>query len=124
MPYGATSDCDLLDCIEYGADPSFYGIYEDAKELMETDYNWLYGSSFNTWKDDAVKLFEEYNKVYSSLSDSVITEHVAENGVSETVFESGVVIYVNRNKTAFEINGITVPANGYKVMGGGENEET
>lgn len=124
VPYGATSDCDLLDCIEYGADPSFYGIYEDAKELMETDYNWLYGSSFNTWKDDAVKIFEEYNKVYSSLSDSVITEHVAENGVSETVFESGVVIYVNRNKTAFEINGITVPANGYKVMGGGENEET
>ena len=124
VSYGATKDCDLLDCIEYGADPAFYGIYTDANELMETDYNWLYGSTYKNWKDEAIKLFKDYNKIHSNLSDCVIVEHNTQNGVSETVFDNGTVIYVNRNETEYKANGITVPPMGYKVMGGGEYEET
>ena len=119
VPYSAESDCDLLDCIEYGANPAFFGIYSDSKQLIETDYNWLYGSTYNNWKDDAIKFFKEYNDVYSELSNCVITKHSNNNGISETVFENGTVIYVNRNETEYKANGITVPPMGYKVIGGG-----
>lgn len=124
ISYGATKGCDLLDCIEYGADPGFYGIYIDARELIETDYNWLYSSTYKIWKDDAIKLFKEYNSVYSELADCVIVEHSAKDGISETIFDNGTVIYVNRNETECEVNGVTVPSMGYKVMGGGGYEET
>lgn len=118
VSYGATPDCDLLDCIEYGADPAVYGIYADASTLIETDYNWLYGSTYSNWKADAIELFGEYSRVYKELYSSVITEHSSLDGLSRTEFDNGTVIYVNRTEKEVGIEDVTVPAGGYKVIGG------
>ena len=123
VSYGAVSGCDLLDCIEYGADPAYYGIYAESETLIETDYNWLYSSTYTNWKNEAVELYAEYAKIYTELYDCVITEHSSENGVSKTVFDNGTVIYTNRGKNEVTADGVTVPANRYAVTGGGADEK-
>ena len=115
--------CQLLDCIEYGADPAYYGIYAESDTLIETDYNWLYSSTYTNWKNEAVELYAEYAKIYTELYDCVITEHSRENGVSKTVFDNGTVIYTNRGENEVTADGVTVPANGYAVTGGGADEK-
>lgn len=119
VSYGAESGCDLLDCIEYGADPSVCGIYCSADGLIETDYNWLYDSSFENWRDEAAEIFNEYNEVYKNLYDRKIVRHSSKDGVSETEFDNGTVIFTNRTDKAAERDGVTVPAGGCKVIGGG-----
>ena len=123
VSYGAVSGCDLLDCIEYGADPAYYGIYAESETLIETDYNRLYSSTYTNWKNEAVELYAEYAKIYTELYDCVITEHSSENGVSKTVFDNGTVIYTNRGKNEVTADGVTVPANRYAVTGGGADEK-
>lgn len=118
VSYSATPDCDILDCIEYGADPSVYGIYADAKILIESDYNWLYGSSYKNWKDESIEKFAEYNKVYKDLYNHTITKHSSSGGVSYTEFDNGTVICVNRTEKDIEFKGVNIPSNGYKVIGG------
>ncbi len=118
VSYSADEGRDILDCIEYGASPYYYGISADAADLMETSYNWLYGSEFKNWREQAAECFKEYNSVYKDLYDKKITEHSRKDGVSKTVFENGTVIYVNRNGTAVTVDGITVEPNGYAVRGG------
>ena len=118
VSYSAESGNDVLDCIEYGANPYYYGISSDAGILMETSYNWLYGSTFDNWKKEAANVFEEYNSVYKKLYDKKIVSHQRENNVSKTTFEDGTVIYVNRNENAVEIDGVSVKSFGYAVAGG------
>lgn len=118
VSYGATPNSSLLDCIEYGADPSFYSIYADASDLMETDYNWLYGTTYNNLEKDAVDMFNEYKKVYADLYDCMIVGHSSENGISKTVFDNGTVIYVNRNETDAVVDGHKISAGGYCEAGG------
>ena len=118
VSYSAESGNDILDCIEYGADPCYYGIYDDAGALMETSYNWLYGSTFENWKKEAADSFKKYSKVYKNLYNKKIVSHSREKNVSKTEFDNGTIIYVNRNQKSVEIDGITVKANSYAVSGG------
>ena len=118
VSYGAEYGNDILDCIEYGANPYYYGISDDAGILMETSYNWLYGSIFDNWKKDAVLQFKEYNSVYKELYDKKIVSHQRENNISKTVFEDGTIIYINRNEEAVGIDGVSVEPSGFAVVKG------
>ena len=118
VSYSGEYGSSILDCIEYGANPYYYGISSDAGILMETSYNWLYGSTFDNWKKEAANIFKEYNAVYKKLYDKKIVSHQRENNVSKTTFEDGTVIYVNRNENAVEIDGVSVKSFGYAVAGG------
>lgn len=123
VSYSASNSASILDCIEYGADPAYYGIYIDANELFETDYNWLFGTTYDNWKDEAVEAFKEYKAVYSQLYDKKIVSHSSENGISKTVFEDSTVVLVNRTESSAEVNGVSVEPNGFAVIGGAANEK-
>ena len=118
--YSAKEGSSALDCIAFGADPSYYGIKIDAGELFETTFNWLYGSTYTNWMDEAKETFKAYNSVYSSLYDKKITDYSVSGGVSKTTFENGAVVYVNRNKTDVKTDNITVRAENFAVVGGSE----
>ncbi len=118
VSYAAASGTDLLSCIEYGADPAFCGIYADAQELIETDYDWLYSSTYTNWSKEAVDMFQEYQKIYSKLYSARIEEHSSEDGISRTVFDNGTEIYINRSGSKIEIKGTVIPSGGYAVIGG------
>lgn len=118
VSYSASKSDTLLDCLEFGADPSFIGIYADDSTLIETSFNWLYGTAYSSWHDDAISVYKKYAKIYGDLYNREIVRHRAENGVSVTEFDNGVKVYVNRNEKDYIIDSITVPAKGYKAVGG------
>lgn len=118
VSYSANSAASLLDCIEYGAEPSYVGIYAEDNSLIETSFNWLYGTTYTKWLDDAAESYKAYSEIYKSLYNKAITEHSSENGVSVTGFEDGTKIYVNRNEEVAVVNGVQIPASGYTVIGG------
>ena len=108
----------LLDCLEFGADPSFAGISEKDSSLIETSFNWLYGTTYDVWKENAKKVFKDYNDVYKELYNCQIINHISDNGISVTEYSNGTKIYVNRRDEEALFEGVTVPAKGYKVIGG------
>ena len=120
VSYSAPSGSELLDCLEYGANPAYSGIYADDKTLIETSFNWLYGATYTKWADKAAKDFSLFDEVYKKLYNKTMIEHSASNGVSVTVFEDGTKIYVNRNEEVAVLDGAEIPANGYAVIGGSQ----
>lgn len=118
LSYGAESGDDLLDCIAFGAAPAFSGIAIDDSQLMETSFNWLYGSSYANWAQQAKDSFAAYNEVYASLYDQVIVSYEETDGFSKTVFENGTAVLVNRSKQPVTADGVEVPARDYRVIGG------
>lgn len=118
VSYGAEAGNSLLDCLEYGANPYYAGITADDSTLIETTFNWLSGTTAANWLEDAKTTYAAYAAVYRELYDQPITAHRSENDVSATEFANGTTVYVNRTGADAVLDGVTVPANGYTVMGG------
>ncbi|HIZ19417.1 MAG TPA: hypothetical protein H9674_00975 [Firmicutes bacterium] len=118
VSYGAEQGDSLLDCIALGANPYYCGIAIDDSELIETSFNWLYGSSYDNWSEQAKADFAAFNEVYATLYDQALVSYEEADGVSRTVFENGTVILVNRTEQAATVEGMEVPAQDYCVIGG------
>ncbi len=118
VSYGAEVGDDLLDCIALGAAPAFSGVAIDDSELIETTFNWLYGSTYANWAQQAKDSFAAYNEVYASLYDQAIVSYEEADGVSKTVFENGAAVLVNRSEQPVTADGVEVPARDYVVTGG------
>ena len=103
----------FLRSLEYGAQLKYIWMYAENKELREVDTVY----STVCWKDtfeSAIKYYIEAQKVLSKVSGSAITNHksVAPD-VFATSYENGIMVLVNYTESAFEFEGITVPAKGY-----------
>lgn len=121
LPQAINAKTAYLWAVSTGTEPLYYTFWEDADILQETDYDYLYSSTFSWWKDEAAENFVEYSKLLKKVYNSKINEYteVAE-GVIKTVYENGTTVYVNYGATDATADGITVPAGGY-TFNGGEN---
>ena len=54
----------------------------------------------------------------SKKQKELLQAYRSENGVSATEFANGTTVYVNRTGADAVLDGVTVPAGGYTVMGG------
>lgn len=115
----AGSDEILLQMIDYGVYPSYYLTEEDSVKLINTSSSWLYTSKFEVWKDVINK---QYNFVNSALKNvegqSIEERNILADGVVEIVYSNNVKIVVNYNDSDYELNGITIKAKDFKVIGG------
>ena len=116
VSYSAESGTDLLDCIAYGADPHLVAIAGDDSELIETSFNWLYGTSYKNRASEAKEAFSQYNSVYKSLYGAAIVDYIKNGDCSKTVFENGVSVLVNRGNAAATIDGVTVKPMAFTVL--------
>ena len=116
--YSAEFGASYLDCIAFGADPSYYGIKSEDGELFESTFNWLYGATYTNWIDEAKSAFSKYDSVYSKLYGKKLVDYYIEDGVSKSVFEDGSVVLVNRGDTDASVDGVTVKAKDFAVRGG------
>ncbi|MBQ7726457.1 MAG: hypothetical protein IJT66_04860 [Clostridia bacterium] len=120
LSYAAESAADLFDCIAYGADPQFIAIAADDSELMETAYNWLYGTDYESRAEEIKQTFKQYRDIYNSLYDAEITDYRRDGDLSKTVFATGEAVYVNRGESTREWNGVTLEP-GVTVRKGGSS---
>ena len=120
VSYAAENGCDLLDCIAYGADPQSIAIAADDSELMETTFNWLYGTTYDNQAANIKDLFRQYNKVYKNLYSATIVDYQREGACSKTVFDTGDTVLVNRGTTDQTIDGVLIKAGSYQVVKGAD----
>lgn len=103
-----------LKTVETGLQLMYTGMAADSSEIVDTDYDYLYGTSFSLWKDDAVSKYKEYYPLLKEISDSLIVSHrELQDNVFETGYENGIRVIVNYNSQDVQADGIKIPAYGF-----------
>lgn len=110
-----------LKAAETGSLLKYTWIAEDVKQLMDTDYNDLFGVGFDAWFEDATTEYKNMKEDLSALSALQILRHeeVAE-GVYKTTYEGNTSVVVNYNETAVTYGGQQIAAESYEVIKEGE----
>ena len=108
----------LLESAEVGSGLMFTFMQSGESELQETNYTEYYSSCFDSWKDQLVQIYTDYNSKLAPVVNSLITDHsyVSDN-VTKTTFENGYVVYVNFGYSSYTTpSGIYIPERDYRVM--------
>ena len=103
-----------LTAVESGSQLQYNAIHANSGDLFDTEYNYLYGSTWTLWKDTAAKQYAEYQPLLEKVHDQEIVNHaqVAEN-VFVTEYQNGVKVAVNYNAQDVVVEGNTVPAQSF-----------
>ncbi len=111
MNYVSDDDLFRLRLVEYGIMPSYLVTYAPTHQLRYTNSAYVYTSHYALWKPSIVETDAAVGGILSQVRGSFMTYHryVAE-GVAETTYQNGIVVYVNYNDTAVDIGWTTVPA--------------
>lgn len=86
--------------------------YEEAYELIDTDFNDLYYANYAGWIDPAIKQYQLSDKILSQVSDKIITDYQVneETGVITTTYSSegsaDVVITIDTVNATADVNGV------------------
>lgn len=108
----------ILEWAEYGCIPSYLITGENTSKLNDTDYNTLFSSEFNEWKERIMQTYKRFNTDFSKLLGSAIVSHEKINdSVSVVRYEGGKTVYVNYGNEPAEVDGITVPGKDYLISG-------
>lgn len=82
-------------------------IYEEAYELLDTDYSDLYYANYKGWMDEAIAQYNASKEILSQVNDMVITDYQIdeETGVITTTYGDSVVITVDTKNATADVNG-------------------
>lgn len=108
----------LLESAETGAGLFFTFTGENAEKIQETRFTEYYSTYYDSWKENFVEIYNEYNKNISKVADSIISDYEnLSDKVTKTTFENGYAVYVNFDYVDFETeSGETIAARDYVVM--------
>ena len=106
----------LLRSVEYGAGLNFSFMAEDASVTRETVYTGLYGTSFDSWEEEAKKAVLRYQEEAKGLNRQRIIGHEYLTGnVTVTTYEDGTKVYVNYGTEEYR-GEARVPARDYLIV--------
>lgn len=115
---GYGSGTQLLHLLEYGMAPHYVLSYQSGSELAHTASENLYSTGYRDWITEAAGLYQKVSRISSSLRNHYINRYIIhEKGVSETVFDNGVSIYVNYTDQPVTVGAVTIRAKSYAVGG-------
>ncbi|MCA0755072.1 hypothetical protein KP806_08425 [Paenibacillus sp. N4] len=122
MPYNLSNYTDMnqyiLKCLEYGSGVYFKWIHEPNYKVKDTDYDDLYAVHYEQWLDQAAQIYGNVNEVLGKVQNRKIISHEKlSDGVFKTVYENGIYVIVNYNRSMVQADGLNVEAGGY-VTGG------
>lgn len=107
----------LLKAIESGSGIHFGGSYEDPTILLNTPYNGLMISKYDSWKDLAIASYKALENIEEITQGSEITMHEAiEKGVIQVGYQNGTKIIINYNDDPIQYNGSIVPPKEYLIL--------
>lgn len=118
--FHANASRDLLECVEYGAYPSWYLSWEDSVELINTPSSWLYSTQYAVWKDSVIEEYGKVSQVLGQVSGACIRDRVVlEKDVVRTDYDNGISIYINYRQTDWTGDGVTVEAESFLAAAAG-----
>ncbi len=119
--YGDDIQKEALKCIEYGSQP-YFAICDTDKSVVknygggETKF---YSCLYEDWKDDMIKVYKTVSDALSAVGNARMTSHEKlSDNVYVSYYSNGTEIYVNYGDKDYSYEGLTIPANNYKVKGG------
>ena len=108
----------LLRCIEYGLLPGAIVSGEGTDALGDTAANWLYAADPDAVCDWMAELVDRHEAILAVIGGSALTAHEPiAAGVYKSRFAGGQTVWVNYTDAAVEVDGVTVPATGYRIGG-------
>ncbi|MDQ6421868.1 DUF5696 domain-containing protein [Paenibacillus sp. LHD-117] len=109
----------LLRTLETGSILYYQWFYEEPSVIRDTKLNYLFSPYYANWLDEAAQLYKETNETLREVRGQTIANHrKLADGVYETTFEKGLRIIVNYKKEAVTEGGLTIEAQGFRVIGG------
>ena len=118
--FHANASRDLLECVEYGAYPSWYLSWEDSVELINTPSSWLYSTQYAVWKDSVIEEYGKVSQVLGQVSGACILDRVVlEKDVVRMDYDNGISIYINYRQTDWTGDGVTVEAESFLAAAAG-----
>lgn len=102
----------LLNCAETGAGLYFTFMHNEGMDLAESDFTYLFGANYDSWKEDALKWYQRFKKDFAGTYGAQIEDHqIIASGVRMTKFSNGTTVYVNYRTADYKLeNGDTIPA--------------
>lgn len=106
----------LLDMAAVAADAYYIVTAQNSEEVRDSDYSFLFSSSFDYIKDDMKELLDKYCKDMEGIAGKQITDYqkLADN-VYRTVFEDGSSVSVNYDVDDISVDNVTYKARSYCV---------
>lgn len=108
-PVNANSNAEevFLLSLASGSSLHYDMIYEEAYELLDTDFSDLYYANYNSWTNQAVEQYKASEAILSQVSDKVITDYRVdtETGVITTTYDDSIVVKVDTKNATAEVNG-------------------
>ena len=127
-PINITGDFtnNLLKSAESGAGLYYVFMQEETRNLQETEYTYLFGANYDTWKEDAISWYKRFKNDFGSLYGQTIENHVIiDRDVKMTEYADGTKVYVNYRTAEYQYNDggktIAIPAQDWVVVGKGGN---
>ena len=108
----------FLKTVEVGGQLQYSWYYEKPENLIYTREDY-YGMDYSSTIDDAKAYAKKYSSLYEKIAGKAIVDHeYIQKKLTKTVYENGITVYVNYSKKDVTVDGKTVAALDYTVIGG------
>lgn len=108
----------ILQAIEAGAAPHYVFTWEESSLMKNTGMNRFYATTYETWKEEAVRVYGQVNEALKYVSGSQIIDHeIMDNDVRKVTYDNGVIIYINYSDKTQNADGVSIPAMSYRMEG-------
>lgn len=113
---GSRSDA-VLKALEGGAGITYALYYRYDTVLTDSRYAVFNTGDYSALKQGIVDEVNSLKEYYESIEGAAIKEHtILSDGIRQTVFDNGTVIYVNYSDTEYSLSAGKVPAHGYLLQ--------
>lgn len=108
----------FLKTVETGAQLQYSWYYEKPENLKYNNENY-YGMEYTSTISVAKAYAKKYQPLYEKIAGKAIVDHTyVSDTLSKTVYENGITVYVNYSDAQLSVDGATVEALDYTVIGG------
>lgn len=117
LPGNLSSDMTMtkLRWIEYGYVPTFM-LTGGRESLLGTDYDLLFTSDYEQWKETILEIAEEFECELSGVKNEYMVFHTSENQVVTIRYANGTTVIINYNDYSVQVENTEIPAMDYKVF--------
>lgn len=108
----------VLQMIECGASPHYVFTWNESSKMKNTGLNRYYATTYETWKKEAVDIYQQVNEALKYVTGAVMVDHaILDNDIRKVTYDNGVVIYINYDTKIHLADGLEVPATSYRLEG-------
>jgi len=107
----------VLQMIETGSAPHYVFTQENSSRMKNTGMNQFYATTYDTWKNEAIDIYNRVNAALKYVSGAEIVGHEINGDVRKITYSNGVTIYINYSDETESMDGKSFPAMSYEMEG-------